>query len=202
MHAKRVRQKSRHKARAGTTGRRTNQESVTKALAAALSQVADRQKVFGVFLRVELEAGVGAGGIIVLRDYCAVRVRESEERVELRAEGAGGDFANELLVFVRFEFEAIDILGLTSATVDDERDSHGLGFVSVVVWFGLGGFAQIRHVERDKIRQATGCRGANFLSAPARFRIDVQRHLRRSIQVVALEGDLDRFAALCAERKN
>lgn len=64
--------------RRGSGGRRMNGEAVGVGGAAKIVQVAEREEIFGILLRVEFEARLGGFGPVVLHEHRAVRVGEDE----------------------------------------------------------------------------------------------------------------------------
>ena len=98
MHARRVPEETRAEAGSCPGCRRTNRQAVAESLAAAIREVAQREDILGVLLRIEIEPRVGTRSVVVLEDDRAVRVRENEQGVERRAEATGGDIYRQLLV--------------------------------------------------------------------------------------------------------
>src|SRR5437588_13088036 len=100
VHAQSIRRKSGGEPCSGSGRRGPNEETVGKIVAPALGQVAERENVFGVFFCVELDAGIGQGGVVILRNQVSGSISEDKQPIQPGAEAAGEEFADQFLALV------------------------------------------------------------------------------------------------------
>ena len=150
----------------GEVGLRRPDDQAVGVLGPAFAlEVADPHDVLAGLLELVQEVRVGVVGhvgfglvdeVVVLGELFAGLVEERQQRVDGRAETAGADLQDEVLIGLGLEGEEVGVAGPFDAGVDGDGGREGLGLLGGIVGFLLGRVGQVRDAERHGVGDEVG----------------------------------------------